>query len=171
VALVEAQDKKHTAIIAIGANIGDREKNIIDAINYIIEEGIDVVKVSSIIETEPYGYLDQPKFLNLVIEVKTDKTPQELLSTLLEIERKLKRERKIRFGPRTIDLDIIFYDDLIVEEENLTIPHKDMQNRYFVLKPLSEIEPDYIHPVLKKSVKELLKELSEGRKWSLQLGM
>lgn len=155
---VEAQGK-HTVFIAIGSNLLDREKNIKDAISNLKKEGIEVEAISSIIETEPYGFIDQPKFLNCVVKAKTTKTPRELLKTLLSIELKLGRIRKERWGPRTIDLDILFYDDLIIDEEDLKIPHYDIQNRLFVLKPLSEIAGDFIHPVFKVSINELLNNL------------
>lgn len=155
---------KHRVFIAIGSNLGDREKNILDAINYLIEAGLDVKKVSSIIETEPYGYTDQEPFLNCAVEAYTNLSPQELLLLLLDIEKHLHRVRTVKWGPRTIDLDIIFFDDLVINEPNLTIPHPDMQNRVFVLEPIAEIEPDFVHPVLKKTVKELLSELKGGNK-------
>lgn len=158
VAQVEAQ-VKHTVFIAIGSNLLDRKKNIEEAISNLKKEGIEIVAISSIIETEPYGFTDQPKFLNCVVKAKTTKTPRELLKTLLSIELKLGRIREKRWGPRTIDLDILFYDDLIIDEEDLKIPHYDIQNRLFVLKPLSEIAGDFIHPVFKVSINELLNNL------------
>lgn len=155
---MEAQDK-HIVFIAIGSNLLDREKNIEEAISNLKKEGIDIVAISSIIETEPYGFTDQPKFLNCVVKAKTTKTPKELLKTLLLIEAKLGRVRKEKWGPRTIDLDILFYDDIIIDEEDLKIPHYDIQNRLFVLKPLSEIAGDFIHPAFKVSINELLNNL------------
>ncbi|BAL80547.1 2-amino-4-hydroxy-6-hydroxymethyldihydropteridine diphosphokinase [Caldisericum exile] len=158
-----AEQVKHKVFIALGSNLGDREKNILDAINYMIEEGIDIIGISSIIETAPYGLTEQPSFLNCVVEGITNFSPRELLFILLDIERRLLRVRTIRWGPRTIDLDIIFYDDLIIDEPDLKIPHPDMQNRIFVLKPLSEIAPNFVHPVLRKTIKALLDELEEGK--------
>lgn len=149
----------HKVFIAIGSNIGDRRKNIETALKKIEESGLNIIKKSSIIETEPYGYKDQDKFLNGVVLVETDLNPFELLELLLNIEKEMGRERKIKWGPRNIDLDIIFYDDLVIDTENLKIPHPDAHNRTFVMGPISEIAPDFVHPVLKKKVKEIYKEL------------
>lgn len=145
----------HIAYIAFGSNMGDKRDNIKKALDKIRKRKINIIKVSSIYETEPYGVLDQDSFLNGVLKIETTLDPNELLQELLDIEKELKRVRKRKWGPRTIDLDIIFYDDLIINEENLKVPHPDMQNRKFVLKPLCDIEPDLCHPVLKKSMKEL----------------
>jgi len=145
--------------IALGSNVGDREVNIKTAIEKIRQRGIKVVKISDIIETEPYGYVDQPKFLNAVLQAETLLSPRELLNTLQEIEKEMGRERKIKWGPRNIDLDIIFYNGLIFNDEDLKIPHPDAHNRIFVIKPLAQIAEDFIHPVLKITVKEILKSL------------
>lgn len=152
----------HKVFIALGSNLGDKKDNINEAIKRINDKGIKILKVSSIIETEPYGYKDQDKFLNAVCLVETDLSPHELLNVLLEIEREMGRVRTIKWGPRVIDLDIIFYDDLIINEANLIIPHPDAHNRTFVMGPLSEIEPDFIHPVLNKTVKEIYLELTKS---------
>ncbi|KYO66493.1 2-amino-4-hydroxy-6-hydroxymethyldihydropteridine diphosphokinase [Thermovenabulum gondwanense] len=145
--------------IALGSNVGDREVNIKTAIEKIRQRGIKVVKISDIIETEPYGYVDQPRFLNAVLQAETLLSPRELLNTLQEIEKEMGRERKIKWGPRNIDLDIIFYNGLIFNDEDLKIPHPDAHNRIFVIKPLAQIAEDFIHPVLKITVKEILKSL------------
>ncbi|MGB9840190.1 2-amino-4-hydroxy-6-hydroxymethyldihydropteridine diphosphokinase [Thermovenabulum sp.] len=145
--------------IALGSNVGDREANIKTAIEKIRYRGIKVVKISDIIETEPYGYIDQPRFLNAVLQAETLLSPRELLNTLQEIEKEMGRERKIKWGPRNIDLDIIFYNGLILNEEDLKIPHPDAHNRIFVIKPLAQIAADFVHPVFKITVKEILKSL------------
>ncbi|NFP91327.1 2-amino-4-hydroxy-6-hydroxymethyldihydropteridine diphosphokinase [Clostridium sporogenes] len=149
----------HTAYVAFGSNIGEKESYIKRALEKIEKRGIKIIKVSPIYETEPYGVLDQDSFLNGVVKIETNLTPENLIEVLLDIEKQLDRVRERRWGPRTIDLDIIFYDDLIINEKDLIIPHKDMENREFVLKPLCDIDENFIHPVLKKSVKQLYDEL------------
>ncbi|NFI39934.1 2-amino-4-hydroxy-6-hydroxymethyldihydropteridine diphosphokinase [Clostridium botulinum] len=149
----------HTAYVAFGSNMGEKENYIKRALENIEERGMKIIKVSSIYETEPYGVLDQDSFLNGVVKIETNLTPEDLIGELLNIEKQLDRVRERRWGPRTIDLDIIFYDDLIINEKDLVIPHKDMENREFVLKPLCDIDENFIHPVLKKSVRQLYDEL------------
>ena len=145
--------------IAFGSNLGDSRKLIEDAIKKLEEKYIRIKKVSSIISTKPYGGVEQPDFLNGVLLAETLYTPTELLDRLHEIEQEAGRERKIHWGPRTLDLDIIFYGREIYEDENLIIPHVDMENRDFVLKPMAEIAPNFRHPVLQKTMKQLLDAL------------
>ncbi len=153
----------HKVVIAIGTNLGNRKENIENAIKRIRENKIKVEKVSSIYETAPYGYTKQPAFLNCALLGETVLSPRELLETLLAIEKEMGRVRKIHWGPRIIDLDIIFYDDLVINEPDLKIPHPDMQNREFVLKPISEIAPCFVHPVFCKTVKTLYAELKNEK--------
>ncbi|GAB4538607.1 MAG: 2-amino-4-hydroxy-6-hydroxymethyldihydropteridine diphosphokinase [Thermodesulfovibrionia bacterium] len=144
------------AYIGIGSNLGNREGNCKRAIELIIKRGIKVTNQSSMIETEPWGIREQPKFINMAIEVETDLSPTELLSVLKDIESGMGRVRGMRWGPRIIDLDILLYDDLIIKTPELEIPHQGTFDRFHVLKPLSEIAPQKTHPVLKKCIKELL---------------
>ncbi len=148
--------------VAIGSNMGEKEKYIEHGIQRLNEhEDIRVQKVSEIIRTKPYGGVEQDDFLNGVLELRTLLTPNELLQYLHRIEAEADRERILHWGPRTLDLDIIFYDKWIYEDEDLIIPHVDMQNRYFVLKPMAELHPNFRHPILQKTMKELLDLLEQ----------
>lgn len=145
-----------TAFLSIGSNMGDK-KAYLDKSVVLLEEDekIKVECVSDYIITEPWGPVVQEDFLNGAVKLRTLYEPEELLSVLNQIEQKLDRKRTIHWGPRTIDLDIIFYDDLVLTTEKLTIPHKEMASRMFVLAPLCQIAPDYMHPIMKKTVWEL----------------
>lgn len=148
------------AYIGIGSNLGDRLQNCLDAVETMGKRGIFVKSKSSIYETEPWGGIDQPRFLNMVIEAETELSPSEILQMLKGIEQELGRRASYKWGPRSIDLDILLYDNLVVSEEGLKIPHPLMHERDFVLRPLNEIAPDAIHPVLKKSVRELFQKVA-----------
>ena len=150
----------HTAFIGVGSNLGERYKNILSAEKEINNsDNCKVVGISKIYETEPFGYLDQDRFLNCVFEVKTLLTPLQFINSLLEIEKLLKRERVVRWGPRTIDLDILFYDDIITSFEEAVIPHPRMHERMFVLKPLCDLAPYYVHPVINERCYRIAEEL------------
>lgn len=142
--------------IGIGSNLGDRRSNCLEAIRRLEENGISVTKRSSLHETEPWGVRDQPKFINMVVEAETALEPEELLAALKRIEQDMGRLPSSRWGPRVMDLDILFYDDLIINDADLKIPHELLHERSFVLGPLSEIAPEKIHPVLRKKIKDLL---------------
>ena len=148
-----------TIHIGIGSNLGNREENCVKATRFLLDNGIIVTSMSSMIETEPWGMTNQQKFINTAIEAQTDLGPRELLDILKKIESDMDRQPSVKWGPRIIDLDILFYDDLVMKTDGLEIPHPYMNKRDFVLIPLAEIAPDKIHPVLKKSVKELLEVL------------
>ncbi len=151
----------HKAYIAVGSNMGEREAYIQNAILALKEhDEIAVTKVSELLETKPYGVTEQPEFLNGMLEIKTLLDPEKLLQVLHEIEQAADRKRELRWGPRTLDLDIIFYDKLVYETDTLVIPHVDMENRDFVLKPLAQLAPNYRHPILGKTVTQLLAQLA-----------
>ena len=143
--------------LGLGSNIGDRAGNIRRACRLIDEiEGIRLVRTSSMIETEPVGYEDQPDFINAAAEIETTLSPRELLTAVKDIERRMGRAETFRFGPRIIDIDILLVGGRIVDEPGLSIPHPRMHERAFVLGPLAEIAPEAVHPVLKRRVIELL---------------
>jgi 2-amino-4-hydroxy-6-hydroxymethyldihydropteridine diphosphokinase len=161
----EATANEATAYVALGSNLGDKKANLDRAVELLkATPGVRVSAVSNYIETAPVGYTDQPDFLNAVAELKTALSPEALLSRCMEIERALKRKRIIHWGPRTLDLDLLLYGDCIINEETLTLPHPRMQERGFVLGPLSEIAPDVVHPLLHKTAKELYDALPEDAK-------
>ena len=138
------------AYIALGSNLGDKEANLRQALKMLLVKGLQIRSVSSFFKTEPDGVTDQPEFINAVACVKTDLAPEKLLKLLLDTELEMGRVRLRHWGERNIDLDLLLYDDLIYYSEKLVLPHPDMQNRLFVLQPLSEIAADKIHPVYKK---------------------
>jgi 2-amino-4-hydroxy-6-hydroxymethyldihydropteridine diphosphokinase len=146
------------AFISLGSNVGDRKKNLGKAIRYINVSVGHIIDLSGIYETEPWGFESDEKFLNMVVEVISDLSPFEMMRNFLEIEKKLGRERfkSERYTSRTIDIDLLFYQDLIITEPELTVPHPHLHLRRFVLEPLCQIDPDYIHPVFGKTVTELL---------------
>jgi 2-amino-4-hydroxy-6-hydroxymethyldihydropteridine diphosphokinase len=144
-----------TAYISAGSNLGDRKGNLEFALSSLARKTV-VRKVSSYFETEPVGYLNQPWFLNLAVELETPLDPSGLLNLCKSIEDSCGRFRTFPNAPRTLDLDILFFGDVALNEEGLTIPHPRLTERRFVLEPLAQIAPDFMHPVLKKSIQTLL---------------
>jgi 2-amino-4-hydroxy-6-hydroxymethyldihydropteridine diphosphokinase len=155
---------KHNAIILLGSNLDQRERNLEQAERFIQSVIGKPILSSSVYESSAWGVKAQPDFLNKVIQVETILNPFELLKTLLEIELKLGRIRTEKWGPRTIDLDILFYDDLVYYDDQLTIPHAGIPCRRFTLLPLVEILPDYIHPVYAKPLTWLLERCEDQGK-------
>ena len=159
---VEIERKWNKVYIAAGSNLGDKEETLKEAIDKIDKRKDCVVtKVSNFYTTDPVGYEDQDQFVNCVFEIDTLQTPSELMDTLLEVEKEFKRERIIRWGPRTLDLDIIFYNDIISYDEHILIPHPRAHERQFVMKPMCDINPYYVHPIYRKRVMDISSELGE----------
>ncbi len=153
-----------TAYLCAGSNIGDRVGYLQQANNLLKDTaGIIVTESSSIYETEPVGFKDQQWFANAVLKIETTLSPQELLEQCMRIEKQLgrKRDPDNRFGPRTLDLDILFYEDRIISDESLQIPHPRMHERAYALVPMLELDPDFVHPVIKKSVFDIHSKLEE----------
>ena len=152
------------AFIGIGSNIGDKIENCLIAIDMIDKiKGCSVIKRSSFYKTEPVGFKDQNWFVNCVILIDTIFSPHSLLKKLQKIENVMGRKRKIKWGPRIIDLDILLFDSLIIKDKKLAVPHPLMHKRRFVLVPMNQLAPDLIHPVFNKSIKELLNNIPEDQ--------
>jgi len=146
---------KHTIYLALGSNLGDRLENLKQAVAALSPQ-MDLKAKSHVYETLPWGYEDQPKFLNQVVKVQTYVEPEPLLKHIKRVEIALGRKTSFPNGPRLIDIDILFYDDLVLDTPVLTIPHPRLHERGFVLLPMTDIAPDHIHPVIQKSVRELM---------------
>ena len=153
---------RETVYLSLGSNVGNRAVNLKAAIDQLGAFG-EVAAVSSFYETEPVEFTEQPWFINCVVKLETEKTPEQLLAGILDIEQQLGRRRGLQKGPRIIDLDILLFGNSIVKVPGLTIPHPAMQERRFVLEPLAEIAPDALHPVLQRTARELLDALSGGQ--------
>lgn len=150
---------RHTAYVALGSNLGNKEENIRKALALLSEQGLEIVRVSTLIATEPYGVTDQPGFCNGVCEVRTELEPLELLHLLLATEQKMGRVRVRHWGERNIDLDLLLYEQVVMTSAELNLPHPDMQNRAFVLVPMAEIAPQVVHPVLQRTMLQLKEDL------------
>lgn len=152
----------HRAFVAMGSNMGDKQGYLDGAVQALrADPCIRIGQVSSYFVTEPYGGVEQDDFLNAAMELETLYGPEELLDVLHTVEQAAKRERLVHWGPRTLDLDILFYDDLVQDDSVLTLPHPDMQNRDFVLKPMAELVPHFVHPVFHRTMQQLLDALPQ----------
>lgn len=153
----------HKAYLLLGSNMGNRTQHLANAISFLNTIGY-IKKTSSIYETAAWGKRDQAAFLNQAVLLNTILSPYNLLKNILEIEEKLGRKRVEQYGSRIIDIDILFFDEVIIHTENLVIPHAALTNRKFTLEPLAEIAPDIIHPIYQKTIKILLKECADELK-------
>lgn len=144
-----------TAYVGLGSNLGDKDANLKLALQLMAKANIRIVKVSKFYVTEPYGVTDQPQFLNAAAKIEWDDGPEELLHTLLGIETDMGRQRMRHWGERNIDLDLLFFENQIIRTEDLVVPHPDMLNRDFVLRPMAEIAPSFQHPVLHKTMEAI----------------
>lgn len=153
------KDKLHTIFLGLGANVGDKKANIQKAIELLKEKVKDVI-VAPIYETKPWGYEKQDNFLNTALKGNTFLSPSELFKFVKDIEKRVGRIKRFKWGPREIDIDILFYDKLIYKDDTLEIPHPRLHERDFVLKPLIDLDPNFVHPVLRKTIESLYKALS-----------
>lgn len=156
--------KMNKLFLITGGNIGDRKKNLETAANLIEKRVGKIIIRSKIYETEAWGITDQPSFYNQVLVLESKFSPRQVLDTILKIEEEMGRKRSVKNAARVIDIDILFFNDAIVNEQNLIIPHPEIGNRRFVLSPLNEIAPQMVHPGLKKSMKQLLSETKDQLK-------
>lgn len=159
---VERKLSWHTAYLSLGSNMGEKQKYLDDAIKALDSEiHTKVTTVSDMLVTKPYGPVEQDDFINCAVAVKTMLSPAKLLDFMHSIEQAADRKREIHWGPRTLDLDIVFYDEEVISTRDLNVPHIDMQNRFFVLKPMSQIAGFYRHPILGKTVNQMLNDLEQ----------
>ena len=156
--------QRTSVLIALGSNIGDREQNLLGAMRALVRLGVGVTRQSSFYLTEPVGGPDQEWFLNAVVLAETSSSPEELLGVCLQIEAEFGRERRVKNGPRSLDLDVLFYGDEHYASDALEIPHPRLHERRFVLEPLVEVAPEHIHPVLGVGVQELLQACPDRSK-------
>lgn len=152
---------EYSVFLLLGANLGEREAMLAKAAQLIAEQIAPITAQSYLYETAPWGVTDQPAFLNQVLELKTALLPEEVLAQTLVIEKRLGRERRMRWGARVIDIDMLYFADVILETEELHLPHPRLHQRRFTLVPLAEIAPDFVHPVLQKTNRELLNECTD----------
>lgn len=156
------------AYIALGSNLGDKQQNLEQALDRLQQHGVRVLAVSPWIPTAPYGVTDQPDFLNGAAKVEWSGDAESLLHTLLGVEQEMGRQRKRHWGERNIDLDLLLFGEEVLHTDDLNLPHPDMANRNFVLEPLCAIGPEVVHPVLKKTIRELWQALQEKERKTKQ---
>lgn len=150
------------AYIGVGTNIGNLIENVVQAIDYLKKnENITEIFVSSLYETEPVGFKEQPDFINAVFFIKTKYLVHELFKFLKDVEKKMGRQKTVKYGPRIIDLDILFYNNLVYQDVDITVPHPQLHKRSFVIFPLYELNKDFIHPLFLKNIEKLKMEMKD----------
>lgn len=152
----------HTVFLALGSNVGNKKQNIKQAVT-LLKKHVHKIKSAKLYETQPMYYEDQDLFINTVIQGQTLLSPKELLAFVKHAERELGRQKRFQNGPREIDIDILFYDQLIYESVELIIPHPKISERAFVLEPFADLDPDFVHPQLKKTIKQMLSALQQKK--------
>ncbi len=165
------QMNTHQAFVSVGSNLGDKIENCRKGINGLLADGASVLLgTSSFYRTSPVDYKDQDWFVNLVVKIKTTLDPFGLLAKIQDVQKAIGRKADtLRFGPRVIDLDIIFFDDQVIQTDLLEIPHPRMHKRRFVLKPICDIEPSMMHPVLRKDMRSLLGDLKDSKQRIMEI--
>ncbi|MDD5065441.1 MAG: 2-amino-4-hydroxy-6-hydroxymethyldihydropteridine diphosphokinase [bacterium] len=153
---MERKTRNDFIYLSLGSNQGNREMNLERAVEKLAQQGVRIVRLSSLYETEPVGFPDQPCFLNKVAECDTSLSPEKLLQAIQQVENEMGRVRTCKWGPRTIDIDILFYKDCVFQRKDLLIPHPEIENRNFILVPLAELNPELFHPVSRKRLKDLI---------------
>lgn len=141
--------------LSLGSNLGNKRRNLTRALSWLEKGGVKILSISSVYETQPVGYDDQPWFLNQVAEVGAELNPHSLLQVIKKIERRMKRDSPVEKGPRTIDIDILLAENAVIETENLVIPHPRLAERNFILLPMMEIAPEAVHPLMEMNIQEL----------------
>jgi 2-amino-4-hydroxy-6-hydroxymethyldihydropteridine diphosphokinase len=148
--------------LLLGSNLGDREKYLTDALQQLEVQQLKILKYSSVYSTEPWGMTEQDGFLNVAVQMESEMNAFEILEHVQKVELNLGKEKIIKWGPRTIDIDLLYFNGEIIETDKLVVPHPEIQNRSFTLVPMIDLDPDFVHPVLKKSQVQLLNECTDS---------
>lgn len=158
---IRRMNRQTNCFLSLGSNLGDNESLLNEAVRHLQKQDCRIIRISGFYKTKAWGKTDQPDFLNAVVEISTGLPADELMSRILQIETEMGRKRQEKWGPRTIDIDILFYGNQIIESEKLIIPHPQLHLRRFVLVPLNELAPDFLHPLFLRPIHQLLQECTD----------